>query len=128
MYDFHIERINGGYRVKHRYNMNTRYPCYHGFVIRSFRDSGTRDIFDGGNSGPARRACPRKLWNVATRKLDQLDSVVSLEELRIPPGNRLEALSGNREGQFSIRINQRYRICFSWTESGPEEVEIVDYH
>ena len=63
-----------------------------------------------------------------TRKLDQLDSVVSLKELRIPPGNRLEALSGNREGQFSIRINERYRICFFWAEAGPEEVGIVDYH
>ena len=108
--------------------MNTRYPCYHVVVIRSFRDSGTRDIFDGKNSASARRICPRKLWSVATRKLDQLDSVVSLEELRIPPGNRLEALSGNREGQFSIRINERYRICFFWAEAGPEEVGIVDYH
>ncbi len=68
-------------------HMETRYPCYHVVVIRSFRDSGTRDIFDGGNSRPARKTCPRKLWSVATRKLDQLDSVVSLEELRIPPGN-----------------------------------------
>lgn len=62
------------------------------------------------------------------RKLDQLDSVSSLGELGIPPGNRLEALSGGRKGQYSIRINDRYRICFAWTENGPENVEIVDYH
>lgn len=68
------------------------------------------------------------LWKVAFRKLDLLDSVVSLKDLRVPPGNRLEALSKNREGQYSIRINDQYRICFTWTELGPAEVEIVDYH
>jgi proteic killer suppression protein len=62
------------------------------------------------------------------RKLDQLDSVIRLEELRVPPGNRLESLKGDRAGQWSIRINERYRICFEWTENGPEQVEIVDYH
>lgn len=65
---------------------------------------------------------------VATRKLDQLDSVVSVAELRIPPNNRLKALKGKRKGQFSIRINDQYRICFVWTEAGPDAVEIVDYH
>ena len=60
--------------------------------------------------------------------MDQLDSVVGLDELRIPPGNRLEALTGDRKGQCSIRINQRYRICFVWTYTGPADVEIVDYH
>lgn len=68
------------------------------------------------------------LWPVACRKLDQLDSVYSLDELRIPPGNRLEALSGSRQRQYSIRINQQYRICFEWGENGPAEVEITDYH
>jgi proteic killer suppression protein len=68
------------------------------------------------------------LWKVATRKLDQLDSVIALDELRAPPGNRLEALSGNRRGQYSIRINEQYRICFIWTDSGPAQVEIADYH
>jgi proteic killer suppression protein len=68
------------------------------------------------------------LWKVAFRKLDLLDSVVSLNDLRAPPGNRLEALSKDREGQHSIRINDQYRICFTWTEQGPAEVEIVDYH
>ena len=62
------------------------------------------------------------------RKLDQLDSVLSLDELRVPPGNRLEALSGNRQRQHSIRINDQYRICFRWTETGPTDVEITDYH
>jgi len=62
------------------------------------------------------------------RKLDQLDSVASLDELRIPPGNRLESLVGDRQGQYSIRINDQYRICFIWTEIGPDEVEILDYH
>jgi proteic killer suppression protein len=65
---------------------------------------------------------------VAARKLDQLDSVERLEDLAIPPGNRLEALAGGRKGQHSIRINEQYRICFVWTRSGPEVVEIVDYH
>jgi toxin HigB-1 len=60
--------------------------------------------------------------------LDHLDSVERLDELRIPPGNHLEALTGNRKGQYSIRINERYRICFRWTSDGPSEVEIVDYH
>ena len=72
--------------------------------------------------------CPQRLWSVARRKLDQLDSVETLEDLRIPRGNRLEALSGSRKGQFSIRINEQYRVCFEWTSSGPNNVEIVDYH
>ncbi|MBI2882373.1 MAG: type II toxin-antitoxin system RelE/ParE family toxin, partial [Candidatus Methylomirabilis oxyfera] len=67
-------------------------------------------------------------WSVAERTLDQLDSVERLEELRIPPGNRLEALVGDRKGRHSIRINDRYRACFRWTSEGPADVEIVDYH
>ncbi|MFP4395312.1 MAG: type II toxin-antitoxin system RelE/ParE family toxin, partial [Anaerolineales bacterium] len=94
----------------------------------SFENTGTEDIFNGKNTKSARRTCPQNLWRVAVRKLDQLDSVVSLEELRIPPGNRLEALKGNREGSYSIRINNQYRICFVWTEIGPDRVEIADYH
>lgn len=97
-------------------------------MIESFHDRATEDIFNGVNSKAARKACPEKLWRIATRKLDQLDSVQSLEELKIPPGNRLEALAGNRQGQFSIRINEQYRICFVWGESGPERVEVTDYH
>lgn len=97
-------------------------------MIRSFADQGTEDVFNGRNTKAARRSCPRQLWAVASRKLDQLDSVERLEELRISPGNRLEALAGNRKGQHSVRINERYRICFRWTSDGPLEVEIVDYH
>ena len=62
------------------------------------------------------------------RKLKQLDLVKKLDELRVPPGNRLEMLKGERAGQHSVRVNNQYRICFRWTELGPEEVEILDYH
>ena len=68
------------------------------------------------------------MWSVAVRKLEQLDSAEELDDLRVPPGNRFEALSGNRRGQFSIRINDQYRVCFKWLESEPDLVEIVDYH
>lgn len=97
-------------------------------MIRSFAGAGTEDIFNGRNTKEARKTCPRDLWRVAARKLEQLDSVGLLEDLRIPPGNRLEALSRDRKGQFSIRINEQYRVCFVWTEEGPDHVEIVDYH
>ena len=97
-------------------------------MIRSFKDAGTEDVFNGLNSRAARKACPSRLWKVAVRKLDQLDSAEALDDLRVPPGNRLEALKGDQQGQHSIRINEQYRICFIWTEAGPEEVEIVDYH
>jgi proteic killer suppression protein len=97
-------------------------------MIRSFRDPGTEDVFKGRESRPARKQCPKDLWKVASRKLDQLDSAEALKDLRAPPGNRLEALMGNRDGQYSIRINARYRVCFVWTDRGPAEVEIVDYH
>lgn len=97
-------------------------------MIRQFADSGTEDIFNGKNSREARRACPRSLWRVATRKLDQLDSVGNLDDLKVPPGNRLESLKTDRKGRFSIRINRQYRICFAWKDDGPTDVEIVDYH
>jgi len=97
-------------------------------MIQSFKDQATEDIFDGKNSKMARKACPQPLWKVAQRKLDQLDSAASLDDLKVPPGNRLEALAGNRKGQHSIRINEQYRICFVWLVEGPDEVEVVDYH
>jgi proteic killer suppression protein len=97
-------------------------------VIRSFKDQATEDVFNGVNSKAARRACPQAIWRIAARKLDQLDSVDVIDELRLPPGNRLEALSGDRNGQHSIRVNEQYRICFIWQGDGPDEVEIVDYH
>lgn len=97
-------------------------------MILSFKNQATEDIFNGKNSKEARKLCPQTLWKIAFRKLDQLDSVISLEELKIPPGNRLEALLGDRKDEFSIRINDQYRICFKWHESNPYHVEIVDYH
>lgn len=97
-------------------------------MIIAFRDQATEDIFNGVNSRAARNACPRGLWRIASRKLDMLDVVSRLDELRVPPGNRLEALTGDRRGQYSIRINDQYRICFRWTDAGPDDVEITDYH
>ena len=88
----------------------------------------SEDLFYGRPTKAARRALPQALWRKAGIKLDALDSAVSLEDLRIPPGNRLEALKRSRKGQHSIRINDQYRICFRWAEMGPEDVEVVDYH
>jgi proteic killer suppression protein len=97
-------------------------------MIQSFKNKGTEDVFNGKNTKDARKICPRTLWNVASRKLDQLDSVQFLKELQVPPGNKLESLGGNRKEEYSIRINNQYRICFKWTEAGPDEAEITDYH
>ena len=97
-------------------------------MIQSFKNQGTEDIFNGENSKAARSTCPESLWKIAARKLDLIDSAETLDDLRIPPGNRLERLSGNRKGQLSIRINDQYRICFAWSQNGPEQIEIVDYH
>lgn len=97
-------------------------------MIRVFRDAGTEDVFNGVDSRRARRTCPSAVWAVARRKLDQLDATVSLGALRVPPGNQLEALKKDRRGQHSIRINGQFRICFVWTPTGPDAVEIVDYH
>ena len=96
--------------------------------IVSFADSGAEDIFDGADTRKARHVCPATLWGVARRKLDQLNAVTRLQDLRIPPNNRLERLKGDRAGQHSIRINDQYRICFRWSDNGPTDVEIVDYH
>jgi len=97
-------------------------------VIQSFENEATEDVFNGVNSKAARNLIPQNLWGIAVRKLDLLDSVEKLVDLRIPPGNRLEALKGDRHGQYSIHINEQYRICCIWTETGPGDVEIVDYH
>lgn len=92
-------------------------------MIVSFRCRHTQALFEGGDPRQF-----RAFKNVAIRKLTQLDAAHTLDFLRSPPGNRLEALSGDRFGQYSIRINDQYRLCFIWSESGPAEVEIVDYH
>jgi proteic killer suppression protein len=97
-------------------------------MIVSFNDKASEDVFNGKSSKAARLVCPQNIWRIARRKLDQLDSVSILQELAVPPGNRLEALSGNRKGQHSIRINDQFRICFVWTDAGPDAVEITDYH
>lgn len=97
-------------------------------MIIRFKDKGTEDVFNGVASKAARKTCPQSLWRMASRKLELLDSVISRDELRVPPGNRLEALPGDRKGQHSIRVNEQYRICFKWTDAGPDEVELADYH
>jgi toxin HigB-1 len=97
-------------------------------VIRSFYDQGTKDVYDGAKTKAARRTCPEEIWRVARRKLDMLSSATQLEDLKAPPGNQLEKLKKDRPGQHAIRINDQYRVCFRWTDDGPEEVEITDYH
>lgn len=97
-------------------------------MIQEFKNQGTQDVFNGKNTKAARKVCSPTIWKVAIRRLDQLNFAQNLSDLAVPPGNRLEALKGDRAGQHSIRINQQYRICFVWTEAGPEQVEIVDYH
>ncbi|ACK51044.1 plasmid maintenance system killer [Methylocella silvestris BL2] len=93
-------------------------------MICSFAGRTTKAFFEDGK-------CPAK-WSsfraVALRKLDMLDAVAKLNDLASPPGNRLEALKHDRQGQYSIRINDQWRVCFRWTERGPADVEIVDYH
>ena len=92
-------------------------------MIKTFRCTDTQALFETGR-------CKRfsSISNVATRKLAQLDAAHTLEFLDSPPGNRLEALRGSRAGQYSIRVNDQFRVCFRWTAAGPEDVEIVDYH
>ena len=97
-------------------------------MIQGFHDQGSADVYDDANTPAARRALPRALWRVAQRKLQLLNRAAHLEDLRAPPSNHLEALAGSRKGQHSIRINDQYRICFVWTDIGPTNVEIVDYH
>jgi toxin HigB-1 len=91
-------------------------------VIRGFRDKATEELFRGGS--PRRL---RAIASVALRKLDMIDAAGRVEDLRAPPGNRLEKLRGDREGQWSIRVNDQWRVCFRWDE-GAHDVEIVDYH
>jgi proteic killer suppression protein len=92
-------------------------------VIRSFKDRDTAEL---AHIGANRRW--QSIENVAKRKLDRLEVAIRLEDLREPPGNQLEPLKGRRAGQHSIRINDQFRICFTWKEDGAYEVEIIDYH
>jgi proteic killer suppression protein len=93
-------------------------------MIRGFADEEAEKIYRGQIS----RRLPANLQSVMHRKLVMLDAAARLDDLRVPPGNRLESLKGNRSGQHSIRVNQQWRVCFRWTETGPDCVEIVDYH
>ena len=104
------------------YNINV--ICYYPTVIRSFGCKETERLFNREFS----RKISAGIHRVALRKLWMLDAAVALNTLRVPPGNRLEALHADRSGQHSIRINDQWRICFSWQEGGPTDVEIVDYH
>jgi proteic killer suppression protein len=92
-------------------------------MIQSFKDEDTRELYERGSN---------KRWasiqGVARRKLDQIEASINLSDLRVPPGNRLEPLKGDRKGRYSIRINDQYRICFIWRVDGAYEVEITDYH
>jgi proteic killer suppression protein len=97
-------------------------------VIKSFQGKGTQDIWNGEHSKAARHVCPMQLTSTARRKLFMIDAAVRLDSLSIPPGNRLEALKGNRAGQHAIRINDQYRVCFRWKDGDAYDVEIVDYH
>ena len=92
-------------------------------MIRSFKHPDTEALFNGKR---VKRFA--NIERVATRKLQMLDDAVDLSDLATPPANRLEALKGDRRGQYSIRINDQWRICFVWTKTGAEQVEIVDYH
>lgn len=96
-------------------------------MIRSFGDRRTEDLFHGKNSSQARRIATN-IRQTAVRKLDLINAAVSLEDLRSPPGNRLEALTGDLRGLHSVRVNDQWRIVFKWTNAGAEQVQIMDYH
>jgi len=93
-------------------------------MIRSFRDPLTEAAF----AGEARKGFPADLLKVTRRKLQMIAAAYGLDDLKLPPGNRLEALKGDRKGQHSIRVNDQFRICFVWTDEGARDVEFTDYH
>jgi len=93
-------------------------------MIRSFADSETKKIFKGRYS----KKLPEDIQRRGQRKLVVVHAAEELDDLRVPPGNRLEKLTGNREGQYSIRINRQWRICFQWKDGNAHDVEVTDYH
>jgi proteic killer suppression protein len=93
-------------------------------VLRSFADKDTERVWQRAQS----KRLDQNTQRAALRKLLILDAAETLDDLNVPPGSRLEKLRGNRAGQYSVRVNQQWRICFLWTTAGPEDVEIVDYH
>jgi proteic killer suppression protein len=96
-------------------------------MILGFRDRTTEDIFNGDDTRAA-RSIPRTIWKVANRKLDMINAARDVQDLKVPPGNRLEMLKGDKKGWYSIRINDQYRIVFQWKEGNANDVGIVDYH
>ena len=96
-------------------------------MIRTLADDVTRDIWNGVNSKAARRI-PRELWPVVRRKLDQIDAVTRIDDLNVPPGNRLHALAGNRRGYHAVRVNDQYRIVFRFEGADAFDVRCTDYH
>ena len=98
--------------------------CYITSMIKTFADKQTALVFGGKFA----RNLPQQIQGRALRKLQMLDAAKDLNDLRIPPSNRLEQLQGNRRGQHSIRINDQYRICFKWVDGDAHDVEITDYH
>lgn len=96
-------------------------------MIRSLADETTRDIWNGVNTKAARRI-PRDLWPIVQRKLDQIDAVSKLEDLRVPPGNRLHALTGDLRGLLAVRVNDQYRIVFRFDGADAFDVQCTDYH
>ena len=96
-------------------------------MIRSFADDSTRDVWHGVNSKAARRI-PKALWPVVRRKLDQIDAVTKLDDLRVPPGNRLHALEADRAGYHAFRVNDQYRIVFRFDGEDADDVCCTDYH
>jgi len=96
-------------------------------MIQSFADDATADIFRERNTKAARRI-PKDLWRAAQRKLKMLDVALRLDDLESPPGNRLEALRGDRRGRYSIRVNEQYRVTFRWENGHAFEVAVEDYH
>lgn len=96
-------------------------------MIRTLADDATRDIWNGVNTKAARRI-PRELWPIVRRKLDQIDAVTKLEDLKVPPGNRLHALTGDLRGSYSVRVNDQYRVVFRFDGADAFDVRCTDYH
>jgi proteic killer suppression protein len=96
-------------------------------VVRTLADAATRDVWNGVNTKAARRI-PRELWPIVRRKLDQIDAVTRIEDLNVPPGNRLHALTGDRRGWHAVRVNDQYRIVFRFDGADAFDVRCTDYH
>lgn len=105
----------------------TRIPCKFGTLIQSFAEAATEDVFNGRNTKAA-RAIPRDIWPLVGRKLDMLNAAHNLNDLKSPPGNRLEALKGDQRGRHSIRVNDQFRLTFRFESGNAHDVRCEDYH